>query len=251
MARWTPEGREAPLKPVSVMWTQGVDHVEAQLVVSTVRELLQLVYTIGNQVGLALPTITIRPFGTWYIPSVPEGTPYWGTRWYVDTSFDAARQQVIGARFLDLVRNEPWQKSSPHWDVAVIDWDLVDQARAPADESRQPFVLGMTVPELGTVLSVHRLRGLVRAEHRELALRRLVLQEFGQVLGLPSRSRQSGIELAEGRRFCTNRCVLRPATTVAQLVRVAEQERSDSVMLCEQCRRDVVEMILMRGRSPN
>ena len=251
MAQWTAEGRVAPIKPVSVMWTQGVDPAEAQRVVSTVRELLQLVYSIGNQVGLALPTMTIRPFGTWYIPTVPEGTPYWGTRWYVDSSFDSSRQQVIGERFLELVRDEPWQKSNPHWDVAIIDRDLVDRVRAPVDETRQPFALATTVPELGTVLSVHRLRGLVRPEHRQLALRRLVLNHFGQVLGLPSRSRRSGIEVVDSHRFCANQCILRPVTSVEHLVRVAERERGDSVSLCAQCRRDVVEMILMRGRSPN
>src|SRR5579871_3763225 len=162
------------MKPVSIMWSQGVDTGEAEVAVASVREFLRLVYAVGHRVGLALPPTAIRPFGTWYIPSAPKGSPYSGTTWYVDTSFDAGRQQVDGPRFLELVRDEPWQKSNPHWDVAVIDRDLSDSGHEPGAHRAREFVLGSSVPELATVLSVYRLRGLVRTEQRALALRRLV-----------------------------------------------------------------------------
>lgn len=239
------------MKPVSIMWTQGVDTAEAELVISAVRDFLRQVYSIGHRAGLALPPTTIRPFGTWYIPSQREGSPYWGTHWYVDKSFDSSRQQVVGARFLELVRDEPWQKTDPHWDIAVIDRDLVDGDSPRAGEECREFALASVVPELATVLSVYRLRGLVRPEQRERALRRLVLHQFGQVLGLPSRSRQAAVEKIGDRRFCTNRCVMRRAATVEELVLAAEQEHGDQVLLCDQCRRDVVEIVVMRGRSPN
>lgn len=239
------------MKPVSIMWTQGVDTAEAQLVITAVRDFLRRVYTIGHAAGLVVPPTTIRPFGTWYIPSQAEGTPYWGTHWYIDNSFDPTRQQVIGTRFLELVREEPWQKSNPHWDVAVIDRDLVEQARPDVDAERPAFSLGTSVPELATVLSVYRLRGLVRADQRERALRRLVLHQFGQVLGLPSRSRRTNLETVGERRFCTNRCVMRRAETVEELVLAAEQEHGVPVLLCQQCQRDVVTLLVMRGKSPN
>ena len=239
------------MKPVSIMWSQGVDASEARVAISAVRELLRLVYTVGGEVGLALPPISIRPFGTWYSPSVPEGSPYWGTTWYVDSSFDALRKQVVGTKFLNLVREEPWQKSSPHWDVALIDQDLVDNDNVARSSSGPGFVLGTSIPELATVLSVYRLRGLIGGDLRELALRRLVLHNFGQILGLPSRSRRDDINLVDGRRFCTNRCVMRCAQTVDQVVRAAEHEKRDSVSLCDECRHDLIELIVMRGRSPN
>jgi predicted Zn-dependent protease len=237
------------MKPVSIMWSQGVDASEAEIAVASVREFLRVVYEVGHRVGLALPPTAIRPFGTWYIPSVPKGSPYSGTTWYVDASYDAGRQQVDGARFLELVRDEPWQKSNPHWDVAVIDRDLTE-AESAAGRSRD-FVLGTSVPELATVLSVYRLRGLVRSEQRELALRRLVFHCFGEVLGLPSRSRSAAVELVGSRRYCTNSCVMRNASTVEQLVRAAEQEGRDGVALCDSCQRDLVEIFVMRGKSPN
>lgn len=237
------------MKSVSIMWTQGVETTEAQLVIVAVRDFLRLVYSIGHRAGLALPPTTIRPFGTWEIPSKPEGSPYQGTHWYVDNSFDPLLQQVSGARFLELVRDEPWQKSNPHWDVAVIDRDLTADAASPAID--REFALGTSAPELGTVLSVYRLRGLVRPEQRGRALRWLVLHQFGAVLGLPSRSRQSAVEEVGARRFCANHCVMHHTATVEQLVRAAEREPNDRVVLCDQCRRDIVEITVMRGRSPN
>src|SRR5712692_2846739 len=129
------------MKPVSIMWTQGVDPAEAQIAVSAVRDFLRLVYGIGNAVGLAVPPTAIRPFGTWYRPSVPEGSPYWGTTWYVESSYDASRKQVVGRRFLDLVRDEPWQKENPHWDLALIDRDLIDTTLETVEDRRVEFVL--------------------------------------------------------------------------------------------------------------
>jgi predicted Zn-dependent protease len=239
------------MKPVSIMWTQGVDTTEAQHAVSAVREFLREVYAIGHRVGLALPPTAIRPFGTWYIPSIPQGSPYSGTSWYIDSSYDRERQQVIGARFLELVREEPWQKSNPHWDVAVIDRDLVEGLGDEPQGDRGNFALGAAIPELATVLSVYRLRGLVRPEQRELALRRLVLHQFGQVLGLPSAAREEEVARVGKRRYCTNLCVMRRAGNVDQLVRAAEQEGRDRVRLCERCRRDVVHLIVRRSISPN
>jgi hypothetical protein len=239
------------MKPVSIMWSQGVDTSEAEVAVASVREFLRVVYEVGHRVGLALPPTAIRPFGTWYIPSVPRGSPYSGTTWYVDTSFDPLRQQVDGSRFLDLVRDEPWQKSNPHWDVAVIDRDLTDSVRDGSAGRGREFVLGTSVPELATVLSVYRLRGLVRSEQREVALRRLVYHYFGEVLGLPSRSRTVAVEGISKRIYCTNACVMRHAATVEQLVRAAEQEGRDGVALCDNCQNDLVELFVMRGKSPN
>lgn len=233
------------MKTVSIMWSQGVDPKEAELAVSAVRDFLRTVYAVGSGVGLAVPPTAVRPFGTWYIPSIPRGSPYWGTGWYVDSSYDVQRQQVVGSRFLELVRDEPWQKQNPHWDVAVIDRDLVDRSES------SEFCLAATIPELATVLSVHRVRGLVRQDQRQLALRRLVLHHFGQVLGLLPGTRQDNVEVVGDRRYCRDRCLMRRATTIEQVVRFAEQEGKDHVHLCDRCRHDLVSRLATRGLSPN
>lgn len=234
------------MKPVSIMWSQGVDPAEAELAVAAVRDFLRVVYAVGTAAGLAVPPTAIRPFGTWRIPSIPRGSPYSGTHWYLDASYDPQRHQVVGARFLELVREEPWQKRDPHWDVAVIDRDLVDR-----DDQSGAFSLATTIPELATVLSVHRVRGLVRHDQRELALRRLVLHHFGRVLGLPARTRGRSVEVDGEHRFCADVCLMRRATTVEQVVRFAEQEGKDRVLLCPRCRRDLVHQLALRRVSPN
>jgi predicted Zn-dependent protease len=228
------------------MWSQGVDSAEGEIAVGAVRELLRLVYAVAHQAGLALPPTAIRPFGTWYIPSVPTGSPYSGTGWYVDSSYDLRRQQVVGTRFLDLVREEPWQKANPHWDVALIDRDLVERPDAPAG-----FSLGVAIPELATVLSVYRIRALVRPEQRALALRRLVLHHFGLVLGLPNATRRGDVEPVGDRLYCANACVMRRARTIEQVVLFAEQEGREQIRLCERCRHDIVVNFILRKVTPN
>jgi len=238
------------MKPVSIMWSQGVDTAEAQLAVTTIREFLQQIYSIGNAAGLALRPTTIRPFGTWYIPTVKRGSPYSGTSWYVDTSYDRTRGQVIGERFLELVRDEPWQKRDPHWDLALIDRDLVERVTTPA-ESRGEFALGAAVPELGAVVSVYRLRGIIRSEQRQSALRWLILHHFARVIGLPSAMRSEAIETIDDHRFCANHCLMGRVATVEQLVSAASGESGDRIPLCDQCRRDIVRVFLLRGKSWN
>lgn len=240
------------MKPVSIMWTQGVDTAEAELAVLAVRDFLRDVYSICSQVGLALPSVTIRPFGTWYIPSIPDGSPYSGTRWYAEASLDAQRLQVIGSRFLELVRDEPWQKSNPHWDVAIIDWDLGDPSSPFMDDRGQPFALGMAIPDLATVVSVHRLRGLVRSDERARALRQLVLHQFGRVIGLPSRSRHEDVKRIGDGRYCAYPCVMQYVRSVGQIARDARPEKDNAgTGLCLQCRRDIIELMVMQKRSPN
>lgn len=234
------------MKPVSIMWSRGVDPAEAEIAVATVRDFLRVVYDVGTAAGLAVPPTSIRPFGTWHIPSIPPGSPYSGTHWYLEASYDPRRHQVIGRRFLELVRDEPWQKQDPHWDVAVIDRDLVD-----GEDQNGAFSLATTMPELATVLSVHRVRGLVRHDQREMALRRLVLHHFGRVLGLPARTRVDCVDLDGEHRYCTDVCLMRQATTLEQVVRFAEQEGKDRVLLCHRCRRDLVHQLALRRVCAN
>lgn len=238
------------MKPVSIMWSQGVDTAEAELTVSAVRAFVQQWHALAIAAGLALRPTTIRPFGTWYIPSIERGQPYWGVNWYVDSSYDPARRQVNGARFLELVRDEPWQRSQPHWDVAVVEHDLADRVTAPA-EGHDAFVLGTAIPELAAVISVFRLRAIIRADRRQAALRRLVLHHFGLVVGLPAPDRTDDVIEAGGLRYCANRCIMRNVETIEQLVRFAEPEGSPQVGLCAQCKHDLIALSLRRGVNPN
>src|SRR5438093_8066964 len=144
--------RGAAMKSISIMWAEGVTEAEAATVVETVKQLVKTVYDVSLKAGVGLSPTAIRPFGTWVIPSIPAGDPYSGTHWYIETAYDRDRRQVVAERFLELVKQEPWQRANPHFDVAVLDQDLAERSDEPG------FVLASVLPGTATVMSVHRLR---------------------------------------------------------------------------------------------
>lgn len=240
--------RPTPMKAVSIMWAEGVTETEASTVVATVRDLLKVVYDIAVKRGVTLGPTAIRPFGTWIIPSIPVGEPYWGTHWYIDTAYDQGLGQVVGPRFLELVKQEPWQRVTPHFDVAVLDRDLTDVPGTGTDEG---FVLASVMPGTATVISVHRLREVADEELRLAALRRLVIHNFGHVLEVPARERASAVETSAGERHCTNMCVMRHAGTVARLLDAVGEERAAGLLFCADCRQDVLRSVLRQRISQN
>lgn len=233
------------------MWTEGVDEKEARLVIESVQGFLRRVYEICLRAGFAPPPTAIRPFGTWVIPSVPVGSPYWGSHWYLDSSYDPELRQVIGPRFLQVIREEPWQKVEPHYDIAVVERDLTDSPEKTVPRAWGSFALSSTLPGVGAVMSVHRIRELVQEEARCQALRRLVFHSFGHVLRLLPKSRQQGVETSFGDRHCANRCVMRHAPTPEELVRLAKEEEQERVAFCAYCERDVLTELLLSHFSPN
>ena len=246
---WSSAAVAPAMKSVSIMWAEGVTEAEARTVVSTVRDLLKAIYDICLKAGVLLGPTAIRPFGTWVIPSMPPGDPYSGTHWYIDTAYDRALGQVVAPRFLELVRNEPWQRANPHFDVAVLDRDLADPARQGVGETH--FVLSSALPGTAAVISVHRLREEVPDQRRRLrALKRLVVHNFGHVLEVPS-ERGHAVETTDGDRHCTNLCVMRRADSVDSLLSAADEEDAADVLLCRDCRDDVLRSVMRQRVSKN
>jgi predicted Zn-dependent protease len=239
------------VKPVSIMWTAGVSEAESEIVVDTVKSFLAVLYDACLKVGILPGSTTIRPFGTWVIPSMPSGSPYSGTQWYIETSFDRSLGQVVAPRFLDLVRKEPWQIRSPHFDVAVIDLDLTDVPEKTVSQQDTDFVLASVLPGTATIISVHRLRRLDDDARRRRALRRLIIHNVGHVIGLPAPDRKLDVEDSGGERHCTNVCVMRHGATVEDLVALSEEEGVLGVVLCPGCRSDAVRAILTMRVTPN
>jgi len=108
------------MKSISFQWTEGVAPWEAETVVSTVAHIQEVMLVLGQRAGLSLNRGELRPFGTWVIPGIPRGSPYWSTRWYVDQSLDKATGQIYAPKFINVLRDEPWQQVGPHYDVAVV-----------------------------------------------------------------------------------------------------------------------------------
>jgi hypothetical protein len=155
--------RGPAMKSISIMWAEGVTDAEAATVVNAVKQVVQVMYDLCYRAGVGLSPTAIKPFGTWVMPSVRPGDPYSGTQWYVETAYDQALGQVLAPRFLELVKQEPWQIASPHFDVAVLDRDLTEGSGS---------VMGSVLPGTATVISVHRLRDIPGQDERLRALRR-------------------------------------------------------------------------------
>lgn len=237
--------RGAPMKSISIMWSEGVRDDEAATVVQTVKDLVKLAYDACFKAGVGLSATAIRPFGTWVLPSIPAGDPYSGTQWYVDTAYDRRRGQVVASRFLELVQAEPWQAASPHFDLAVLDRDLA------ATPNGAGFVLGSVLPGTAAVISVHRLREIGDGATRARALRRLVAHNFGHVLEVPSSGRVGVVEGPGRERHCTNVCAMRYAADVPELVALANEEAVAQVRLCPECTADLMRSVMLQRVSKN
>jgi predicted Zn-dependent protease len=233
--------RGAAMKSISIMWAEGVTEAEAATVVNTVKQVVQVMYDLCFKAGVGLSPTAIRPFGTWVMPSIPAGDPYSGTHWYIQTAYDQARDQVLAPRFLELVKQEPWQIANPHFDVAVLDLDLTEGSGS---------VLGSVLPGTATVISVHRLRAIQPQEQRLRALRRLVVHNFGHVLEIP-RDGRLGVVVAGHERHCTNVCAMRDAAGVEERVAVAAAVAASGQLLCDECRQDLMRSVLVQRLSRN
>lgn len=211
------------------MWAEGVTEPEARTTVQTVREMLKVTYGVAQRSGVAIGPTAIRPFGTWIIPSIKHGDPYWGTHWYIETALDPAGQQVQAPRFLELVRQEPFQQQNPHFDVAVLDLDLTDEGGASA--------LASALLGVATVISVHRLRQELTDEPVRLAaLKRLVVHNFGHVLGIED---------------CDEACVMRHAGDVETLLKLMAEARETNVLFCPACRSRLVGTVMLPRLGSN
>lgn len=239
------------MKAISFQWTEGVEPWEVETVVGTVAHVQEVMLVLGQRAGLSLTRGQLRPFGTWVIPGVPQGSPYWSTHWYVDQSLDPISGKIYAPKFIEAVRREPWQQSGPHYDVAIVHLDLLDTAERNAGGLSDPHVLAAAESNLGTLISMHRLRRIHDHDDRRLAVRRLATREFGQVLDLPGRDRSTAIDLVRGQRVCTNPCVMRPALCPEDVLDLARSEHRSRIVFCRDCTNDLLDHLVSTHFLPN
>ncbi len=189
--------------------------------------------------GIDLGRPDMRPFGTWHIPGVEMGSPYWSTRWYVTESMDPVSGRIRGERFIDVIREEPWQKMGAHYDVALIHFDLETASEKMVTVDGTSFALSATEPNLAAVISVLRLRELSDDDDFAATLRRLAAHSVGHILEAASPGRTS-VQDAFGDPHCTNVCVMRHAATVPEVLDFAREENEAEVLFCEECASDIL-----------
>jgi hypothetical protein len=237
-------------KFISVTWSEGVREAESRILTETIEKTLRWLY-LRRPTALEDPPIPVRVFGNWIIPALVPDKPYWGTQWYINTSFDGEVQRVIAPVFLELVRLEPWQRTEPHFDLALLDLDLTDFPSPLARLRPDHYSLGTSFPGTSAVMSVHRLRRLANTQIQALALTRLVRHHLGHVFAIPGFTRQECVARLGLEMHCTNTCVMRHAATVEELVEHAKEEAEMGWPFCELCTRELHSIVARYTFDPN
>jgi hypothetical protein len=231
---------------LSMTWSEGVTEGESKVAIDAVRQVLHWLY-LRYPEALIEPPIQIRPLGNWIIPALVPDMPYWGTQWYIDTSFDDDLQRVIAPIFLELVRREPWQREEPHLDLALLDQDLTDFPAPLARLRPDRYTLGTSLPGTGAVLSVYRLRRISDPTARELSLARLVRHHLGHVLGVPSLTRRQATARLGVELHCANPCVMRHAHSIEELVELALEEAERGWSFCPLCTQELHSIVVQHS----
>jgi len=223
---------------LSITWTPGIKPEEAQAMISTVQETLGLLRRSLGPPGQFDPLPSVRVFGAWMIPAVPQGSAYWGIEWYVQQSLNVTRQFLIGSRYLSVISMEPWQNQDPHFDLALTDLSLIDDS---LDD--EPEVLGVAKAGMASVVSTHLLLR-IREPHKRLpALRHAVAHYFGRMAGVPRRRGRSDVVTYNDKLLCTNTCAMRPLSSAEEAVIYAQQQSRAGVLFCEPCQLDLIALL--------
>ena len=227
------------MKSVSVQWTRDVSLMEARTALEGIAGAFEAAIRIAADNGFDLGRPEMRPFGTWHIPGVEMGSPYWSTRWYVTESINPATGRIRGESFIDVIRDEPWQKMGAHYDVALVHFDLEAASEKMVTVDGASFALSATEANLAAVISLLRLRELSDDDDFATALRRLAAHSVGHVIEAASPDR-STVQDSFGEPHCTNVCVMRHAATVPEVLEFAREENAAEVLFCEECSSDIL-----------
>lgn len=223
------------MKSISVSWSEGISEHEYLLTAHAIESVIRWL-NLRHPAAYDDPPIRIRLFGNWVIPPLVPDHPYWGTQWYVNRSYDKELNQVITPVYLELVRQEPWQKNDPHYDIALLEHDLTDFPSPLARLRPEHYTLSSSFPGMGAVLSTFRIRELPE-EQRDLALVRLARHCLGHALGAVDFARKGDVARLGLELHCTNRCVMRHPDSAVELVRLAIEERAMGWDFCPACTR--------------
>ena len=228
------------MKDISAVWTENVDELEVRFGLAALQEIAGDLQVASFRKGFFSAAPTLNVFGNWIIRDLPEGTAYRSLQWYIDQSYDRTRRSVIGKKLLELIVNEPWQKSNAHYDLFLLGQALIPTAEYPPGQQ----VLALSVPGRVTLVSALPLRR-IRDERLQLfTIRRVVGHQLGHLLGVPSPSRPGTILEPSGERHCPNLCVMRDSPELETLVQMAMEELKAHTLLCPACWQDLLDIML-------
>jgi len=141
--------------------------------------------------------------------------PYCRPQYYIENCRD--RNGKINANCIfNLSRNEPWQQTNPHYDIYIIDKDIIYDGNPSTN-----FLFGATIPAIlsngqinpgfaGSVLSIGILKKFYGLDWWETAFSIIAAHELGHLFGLPNPNSQYYIgynhPYARENRLYANHC---------------------------------------------
>jgi hypothetical protein len=225
---------------ISVTWTPGVDIGDAQTLGRTIEDIYSLLrphFGVPDQFD---PLPAVRVFGAWSIPSVPREAAYSNIEWYVRRSLASDEQHILASRYLETVVLEPWQGTTPHFDLALTELALLDDLTEDAAPSE---ALGFCQPGLVSLISTAPFGEIENPSHRKLALQHVFAHYVGRMFDVPRISRSGDVEERHGRLYCTNPCAIRFTHTPTQALDFAKQQVAEGAVYCDACQRDIAAQI--------
>jgi len=234
---------------ISVTWTPDVDIRDAQTLGRTIEDVYGVLRPyFGRIPGQFDPMPSVRIFGAWEIQGMPDGSAYSSIDWYIQHSLTDDRERILASRYLNTVRLEPWQGTSPHFDLALTERELEDDlltGKRPAQEGPLTHAaLGFSRPGLISLVSTHPFNTLSNPRYRLLALRQTYAHYIGRLFDTPHPGNESRtVETRHGEVYCTNECALRYFETPQQALAFARQQDDASLLYCRTCQQEMAAQI--------
>lgn len=211
------------IKPIYLMCESGVELFQIEAILAGIYEVLRLA-------GVS-QLIKVYNLGVWRNQDWRAGgvlLPYQSVDWYVRTDRRSRTTQVNGASVMVRLKSEPWQDARPHYDVVVLRRDMY------SGEDSSNFVIGLALPELGTVVSINRFLQLEKGLQAE-CIKTEVMHEVGHIFGLIPENRQINVEDSLG-KHCTNVCSMRQGLRLPDDWVAMTRDRLRGEPFCGECK---------------
>lgn len=212
-----------------MMVENGIPDDQCRAIVQGVEEILRI--------GRVQNRIKIHNFGHWRQEPWRQNmrlVEYQSLDWYLKQGWTKERlRQLNAGRILNVIRQEPWQQSSPHYDMVVVKQDLYYGG------PEVNFIIGLAEYERSTIISTNRFLSLPRQQLIE-CLKTEAMHEIGHVFNLPRPGRTDDINHSLG-RHCSNVCVMRQGLQVpGDWVKIS-RDCQRGYILCYRCAADLRE----------
>lgn len=212
------------IRPIFLMHEEGIGTL-VDVVIFGVQTVLQFA-GVGKE-------IDVNYFGVWRDSPIYYGkrlVPYKSIDWYIHTGRQSARPSQLNVDVIMAnLEQEPWQKTSPHYDVVILSNDIYSEGTN--------FVIGLATYSIGTIISVHRFMELDQKLRAE-CVKTEVMHELAHVFGVVPDERTNNIEESLG-KHCTNTCVMRQGLQVPRDWIRMTQDRLRVGPFCKDCASDL------------